>query len=101
MNQLNFTPIEAIQAATSEAARALKLYEQTGAIAEGYLADLIVVDGNVHEDVSLLGNPDNIQDVFLNGNRQSFNPLPDRKDPPGWRVSHYGDGILHWQDVMT
>ena len=101
VNQLNFTPIEAIQAATSEAARALKLYEQTGAIAEGYLADLIVVDGNVHEDVSLLGNPDNIQDVFLNGNRQSFIPLPDRKDPPGWRVSHYGDGILHWQDVMT
>ena len=101
VKSLNFTPIEAIQAATSEAARALKLYGKTGAVAEGYLADLVIVDGNVHEDVSILGNPDNIHDVFLNGIRQSFSSLPDRTDPPGWRVSHYGDGILHWQDVMT
>ena len=96
---LGFTPIEAIRAATSEAARALNLFGETGAVSPGYLADLLVVEPGVDQDVSLLGNPANILSVYLGGVAQKRAELPPRKDPPGWRVSHYGHSILHWQDV--
>lgn len=99
VSSLGFTPLQAIQAATSEAARAIKMFGRVGAIAPGYLADCIVVDGPVHEDVTCLGNPANITAVYLNGELQQLSPLPERTDPPGWRVSHYGNGILHWADV--
>ncbi len=100
VKSLGFTPLEAIRAATSEAARAIKLYGQAGAIAPGYLADVIVVDAPVHEDVCHLGDPTNIKHVFVGGEEQTLKPLPPRADPPGWRLSHYGDGILHWRDVQ-
>lgn len=99
VDSLGFSPLEAIRSATSEAARALGLYGQTGAIARDYLADVIVVEGAPHENVSVLGNPDNIKQVFLNGRQVALPELPERKDPPGWRVSHYGNRTLHWKDI--
>ncbi len=97
---LGFTPLQAIRAGTSEAARALGLYGQTGAIAANYLADIIAVDGAVYEDISLLGQTDNIKHVFLDGRAVDLSPLPPRSDPPGWRVAHYGNQILRQQDIL-
>ncbi len=101
VNALGFSPLEAIRAGTSEAARGIGLYGETGAVAPGYLADLIVVDGRVDKDVSLLGDLDRIEQVYLDGSLVEHVRLPDRVDPPGWRVSHYGSRILHWRDVMS
>jgi imidazolonepropionase-like amidohydrolase len=95
---LGLSPLQAICAATSEAARGLKLYGQTGAIATGYLADVIVVLGDVSADVRLLGDPDNLQQVVLDGQLVDLPPSAPRTDPPGWRVSHYGTRILNWGD---
>ncbi len=95
---LGFTPLEAIRSATSEAARGLRLFGETGAIEAGRLADVIVVDGDVSRDVTRLGNPDNIHHVVLDGEPLDTPPVPPRRDPPGWRVSHYGSRILHWSD---
>jgi imidazolonepropionase-like amidohydrolase len=46
---------EAVSAATSVAAEACGLARETGRLAQGYAADLLVVDGDVAHDVSVLG----------------------------------------------
>ena len=61
---------------------------------------MIVVEGEVADDVTLLGDPDRIRHVILDGQPVDLAPAPPRRDPPGWRVSHYGSGILHWGDVQ-
>jgi imidazolonepropionase-like amidohydrolase len=47
-----------IRAATSEAARLLRLEGQVGAIVPGAYADLLVVDGNPLDDVAFLAHPE-------------------------------------------
>jgi cytosine/adenosine deaminase-related metal-dependent hydrolase len=54
------TPAEALTAATSTAAEALGLDEHIGTVAEGKLADLIIVDGNPLAEPHLLSDPDRI-----------------------------------------
>ena len=99
VRDLGMSPVEALRCGTSEAARALNLYGETGAIAAGYLADIVLVDGDVASDVSCLGDPQNIKATFLGGVAQDLSVAAPRVDPPGWRVSHYGKQILHWRDV--
>lgn len=50
------TPLQAIQAATLEAARLLSREAEIGNIAEGHYADLIAVQGNPLDDIRLLEN---------------------------------------------
>ncbi len=102
VRDLGFTPAEAVKCGTSEAARGLGLYGETGAVEAGRLADLIVVEGDVSADVTLLGNPEWLKAVVLNGAELDLAALkpPPRRDPPGWRVSHYGSSILHWRDCQ-
>jgi imidazolonepropionase-like amidohydrolase len=65
MVEAGMTPIHAITAATSTAARALGRDHELGTLQPGLLADLIVVRGNPVVDVSLLRQPP--QAVFLGG----------------------------------
>ncbi len=58
MVEWGMKPIEAIRAATVAAADLLGLSEQTGRIAPGLAADLIAVDGDPLEDVTLLEDID-------------------------------------------
>ena len=51
------TPLEALQSATSESAKAYGLAEVTGAIEAGLDADLLVFDRNPLEQPSVLHNP--------------------------------------------
>lgn len=60
------TPMEAIKAATSVAAEALLLNE-TGTIQKGKIADIIVVDGNPLENISIIADSSNIKKVYRNG----------------------------------
>ena len=57
MVELGMTPVEAIRAATSTAARVLGRADDLGRIQEGYIADLIVVDGNPLENIAALRKP--------------------------------------------
>ena len=52
------TPIEAIQAATRNAAQALGRERDVGAIAVGRFGDLVAVGGDPTRDVSLLARVD-------------------------------------------
>lgn len=57
------TPVEAIRTSTGNAAEALSAPDR-GTIAEGKVADLVIVDGNVAEDIGALAN---VEAVMLGG----------------------------------
>ena len=51
---LGMSPLEAIQSATTVAAESLGLVGDTGAVAPGYFADIIAVEGDPLDDISVL-----------------------------------------------
>jgi imidazolonepropionase-like amidohydrolase len=54
MVEFGMTPLQALQAATLNSAEALDRGDSIGVLAPGYLADVIAVQGNPLEDISLL-----------------------------------------------
>ncbi|MEZ5598302.1 MAG: amidohydrolase family protein [Pseudomonadales bacterium] len=94
VRELGYTPLEAIRAATSDNAFSLRMAGQTGAVEAGRLADLLIIDGDVAQDITVLGDRSRIRHVFLGGSQVDLTPPPPRRDPGGWRVSHYGNAIL-------
>jgi imidazolonepropionase-like amidohydrolase len=56
MVDLEMSPMQAIRSATTVAAELLRWEGQTGAVAPGYYADIIAVDGNPIDDISVLEN---------------------------------------------
>lgn len=60
------TPLEAITAATGNAARALQLDGERGLIAPGKLADLVLVAGRPHKNIRDI---ERISEVFLGGRK--------------------------------
>tara|TARA_Y100000766_G_scaffold269154_1_gene265888 strand:- start:637 stop:1944 length:1308 start_codon:yes stop_codon:yes gene_type:complete len=94
VEKLGLSPLEAITCATKNAASAMKR-DDIGVIAEGKIADLLVVDGDPSKDVKILGDKDLIHHVFLDGKDINLTPAPKRiKDPHGWRISAYSNKIL-------
>ena len=61
------TPAQALTAATSTAAEALGLGDQLGALEEGKLADLVVLDGNPLTDPAVLSDRSRIHLVLQRG----------------------------------
>jgi imidazolonepropionase-like amidohydrolase len=59
-----FTPLQALQAATLNPARFLKLTDSLGTVERGKLADLVLLDANPLEDIR---NTQKIQAVVVNG----------------------------------
>ncbi len=99
VRDLGMTPLQAIRCATSENAVALQMPDAVGAVVPGRLADLLVVDGDVSADVTLLRERARIEHILLGGSRVVLPEPTPRADPSGWRVSHYGDRILR-QSVL-
>src|SRR5437667_249112 len=61
------TSIQTIQASTSQAAQLLHLADTLGTLEVGKLADVIIVNGDVLNDISKIANPANIQLVLKAG----------------------------------
>ena len=55
-HEYGLTNLQAIQSATSTAAKMLRLEQETGSLREGMQADLILVDGKPEEDLEALRN---------------------------------------------
>jgi imidazolonepropionase-like amidohydrolase len=66
-----FTPGEAVMCATSKAAELLDLGDAIGSITPGKTADLLIVDDDPLEDVSILSNRTRIWAVYKGGVRVS------------------------------
>lgn len=90
VEHFGMTPLEAISCGTKEGARALRMEGKVGTLEPGMAADVIVVDGDVSRDVTLLGNTERMRHVFLGGRRIDIEtPLPERGSIPGWRIGNY------------
>ncbi|WP_260929000.1 amidohydrolase family protein [Novosphingobium sp. 9] len=60
-----FTPAEALRAATQYGGELMGI--ETGLVKQGYLADLLLVDGDPTQDVTILQNPANIRMIMKDG----------------------------------
>jgi imidazolonepropionase-like amidohydrolase len=67
MVENGMTPMQAILASTSAAARLLHLDNNLGSLEVGKLADIIVVAGDVLDDISLIADPANVKLVLKSG----------------------------------
>jgi imidazolonepropionase-like amidohydrolase len=65
--ELGMKPLDAISSATSNGARLLGIESITGTIRAGLQADLLVLSSNPAEDVSVLGEPENIRLILQSG----------------------------------
>ncbi|MBW2128799.1 MAG: amidohydrolase family protein [Deltaproteobacteria bacterium] len=72
--EYGFSPMEAIEAGTRVAAGVLGLDDILGTIEEGKLADLIVVEGNPLEDVSILRQREALVHVIKGGKAAEKSP---------------------------
>jgi imidazolonepropionase-like amidohydrolase len=61
------SPMDALVATTSRAAELLRMQDQIGTVQSGKLADLILVDGNPLDDVTLLQDRDRVVMVMKDG----------------------------------
>lgn len=64
MVEFGMTPLQALQSATINGAKLLKMDSQLGQIKTGFLADIIAVEGNPLEDISKL---EKVEFVMKNG----------------------------------
>ncbi|MCB1022577.1 MAG: amidohydrolase family protein [Bryobacterales bacterium] len=67
VNQVGFTPLAAIRCATKTGAEILGRGDEIGTIEEGKIADLLVVNGDVIENIRLLENRANFCAVLQGG----------------------------------
>lgn len=100
VDDIGMTPAEALQCATRKAAQVLGMSE-IGTVEPGKRADLIIVDGDVTQDVTLLGRPGGVRHVFKDGLEIDIEtPMPERSPLPSWRVSTYSTMIATRQAVL-
>ncbi|KAH8595907.1 isoaspartyl dipeptidase-like protein [Bisporella sp. PMI_857] len=64
---LDFTPMEALIAATAGVAKLFMREDELGMIKEGFYGDCILVDGNPLEDIEILQDHDKLNVIVING----------------------------------
>lgn len=96
---LGLTPLQAIQCATENGALCLRMQGQVGTIQAGRLADMLVVNGDPSQDVTLLGKRENLHAVLAGGRFVDLTreDLP-RTNMPEWRCHDFGEILT--QDIV-
>jgi imidazolonepropionase-like amidohydrolase len=85
VKHLGFTPMEAILSATRYGGEIMGCGHELGQLRDGYLADLILVDGDPLADLALLREPARILAVMKDG---VFYKRPERQvGPSRWARS--------------
>lgn len=62
-----YSPVEALKCATIVGAQLMQMEDEIGQIKEGFLADLLLVKGDVTKDVSLVQHQDNLSMIMKDG----------------------------------
>jgi len=95
VEDLGMTPLQAINSATEQGARALKREGELGCIKPDYLADILVFDGEPEKTITQLGEPERFRHIIKDGRVvDTSTPLPSDWQLPGWRVGEYSERIL-------
>ena len=95
VEDLGMTPLQAINSATEQGARALKQEGELGCIKPGYLADLLIFDGEPEKVITQLGEQHRFRHIMKDGQLVDLtSPLPKNWELPGWRVSEYSERVL-------
>lgn len=98
VEHLGLTPLEAIDCATGAGASIFGLQNELGRIEENYIADLVLVEGDLESDLGLLGQKTNIRAVFKAGKKVNMDqPLPGNWPIPGWRTSQFSSETLTYE----
>ena len=74
MKYLGFSPMEALLAATKLGGQIMMQPDELGLVKEGYLADLLLVDGDPLANIAVLQDQDRILAVMKDG---QFYKTPD------------------------
>lgn len=90
---LGMTPLEAIGCGTQAGALALRMEGEVGVLAPGFKADLICVQGDPSQDLTILGEPGRIRLVMIGGKEMDISPLPPRRKLSGWTVAQMGSQL--------
>ena len=77
VDMLGFTPMEAIQAATLYGGQFMGMGNELGLIREGYLADILLIDGDPLRDVRIFQDKNKILAIMKDG---QFHKLPRQAD---------------------
>jgi imidazolonepropionase-like amidohydrolase len=101
VQELGLSPLEAITCATRNGARAVRLEGRLGVVAEGYLADVLVVDGDPSADVRILQDRSRLRAVISRGRAVDLAaPWPQRGRVPGEKVGNWAAEILTYERAM-
>ena len=94
VKHLGMTPLQAITCGTKDNAVALDEDGETGCIAAGYRADVLVLDGDPSKDISLLGDKNLFRHLFCRGKNIDLSPIEPRALLRGEQASGWSDVAL-------
>ncbi len=80
INLFGYTSNEVLSAATKLGGQIMDMGDELGQIKEGYLADLLMIDGNPTQDVTLLQDRDNLLMIMKDGD---YHKTPRRRKQSG------------------
>lgn len=98
VQELDLTPVEAVMCATGNNAIAVRMQGEIGVVAPGMRADVLVVDGDVARDVTLVQDRRNLRAVISRGGLVDLDvPWPTRARIPGEKVGNWAAEILTYE----
>ena len=94
VQHLGLTPLQAITCATKDNAVALDEDGETGCLASGYRADVLILDGDPSKNVSLLSDKSTFRHLFCRGRQVDLSPMPARSMFRGEHTSSWSEIAL-------
>ena len=94
VQHLGLTPLQAITCATKDNAVALDEDGETGCLASGYRADVLILDGDPSKNVSLLSDKSTFRNLFCRGKKVDLSPIPARSLFRGEQTSSWSEIAL-------
>lgn len=102
VQELGLSPVEAISCATKHNALAMRLEGKLGVVEPGYLADVLIVDGDPSTDVTVLQERRNLRAVVARGALVDLTqPWPERGRLVGESVANWAAMPLTYEHAMS